>query len=146
MLFQNSESSLKLEIVSYEFPQDSGAPGGEDRNWLVLRGTYTDEDGRVIRDSGSCLLTSELRELTAGLKVLKAGIRDRWDSEFSEPYFLFSAYLDREDRYIADVSFALLNTMEDVDCANVTCAMTGPELGALIDELDALCKKFPDRD
>lgn len=145
MLFKNSESSLKLEIVSYEFPGVFDAPRGE-RNWLVLRGTYTDEDGRVVRDSGSCLLTSELSEMTAGLKVLKAGIRDRWDSEFSESYFLLSAYADGEDRYVINVSFALLNTLEDIDCADIACVMTTGELGALIGELDAMCKKFPDRD
>jgi len=145
MLFKNDEASLELGIVSYEFPEDSGAPDSDDRNWLVLRGTYTDEDGLVIRDSNSCLLTFELKELTAGLKVLKAGIRDSYDSDFSEPYFLFSARTEVENRYIVDVSFTLPNTMEDIENAELSCVMTTAELSALIDELDTLCKKFPDR-
>ena len=145
MLFKNEEASLNLEVVNYEFSEDSGAPSSDDRNWLVLRGTYTDEDGRVIRDSNSCLLTFELTELTAGLKVLKSGIRDSYDSDFSEPYFLFSARVDAEDRYIVDVSFTLPNTMEDIENAELSCVMTTAELSSLIDELDALCKKFPDR-
>jgi len=145
MLFKNDEASLKLEIVSYEISEDSGAPDSDDRNWLVLRGTYSDQDGHVIRDSNSCLLTSELKELTAGLKVLKAGIRDSYDSDFSEPYFLFSARTEVEDRYIVDVSFTLPNTMEDIENAELSCFMTTTELSALIDELDTLCKKFPDR-
>lgn len=145
MLFKNDEASLNLEIVNYEISEDSGAPDSDDRNWLVLRGTYTDEDGLIIRDSNSCLLTSELKGLTAGLKVLKAGIRNSYDSDFSEPYFLFSARTEVEDRYIVDVSFTLPNTMEDLENAELSCVMTTTELISLIDELDTLCKKFPDR-
>lgn len=145
MLFKNDEASLKLEIINYEFSEDSGAPNSDDCNWLVLRATYSDEDGRVIKDSNSCLLTFELTELTAGLKVLRSGIRDSYDSDFSEPYFLFSARTEGEGRYAVDVSFTLPNTMEDLENADISCTLTAPELDALIDELDALCKKFPDR-
>ena len=145
MLFKNDEARLELEIVNYEFSEDTGVPDSNDRNWLVLRGTYTDEDGRIIKDSNSCLLTSELQELTAGLKVLKSGIRDSYDSNFSEPYFLLSARAEAEGRYTVDVSFTLPNTMEDLENAELSCVMTTAELSALIDELDTLCKKFPGR-
>ncbi|BAK98935.1 hypothetical protein OBV_17370 [Oscillibacter valericigenes Sjm18-20] len=145
MLFKNDEARLELEIVNYEFSEDSGAPDGDDRNWLVLRGTYTTEDGLIIKDSNSCLLTSELNELTAGLKVLKSGIRDIYDSDFSEPYFLLSARSEVDGRYVVDVSFTLPNTMEDIENAELRCVMTTAELSTLIDELDTLCKKFPDR-
>lgn len=145
MLFKNDEARLELEIFNYEFSEDTGVPDSNDRNWLVLRGTYTDEDGRIIKDSNSCLLTSELQELTAGLKVLKSGIRDRYDSNFSEPYFLLSARAEDEGRYTVDVSFTLPNTMEDLENAELSCVMTTAELSALIDELDTLCKKFPAR-
>ena len=145
MLFQNETVSLKLEIVSYEFSSSAGS-SAEDRNWLVLRANYTHDDGRVIRESNSCLSTGELQALTAGLKVLRSGIRDRWDSEFIEPVFLFSAYRDGNRRYIVNVSFLLQNTMEDIDCADVDCMMTEAGLNALIGELDGLCKKFPQRD
>ena len=57
MLFKNDACSLKLDIVNYEFPADGGAPGSDDRNWLVLRATWVDEDGRITKDSNSCLLT-----------------------------------------------------------------------------------------
>lgn len=57
MLFQGENASLKLEVHHYEFPADGGDPTSDDRNWLVLRGTYTDEDGRLVKDSNSCLLT-----------------------------------------------------------------------------------------
>ena len=86
MLFKNEESSLKLDIVTYEFPADGGDPTSDDRNWLVLRCTWTEEDN-VTKDSNSCLLTYELREMTAGLKVLNAGIKDEYASSFVEPYF-----------------------------------------------------------
>lgn len=145
MLFQNEDASLKLEITNYEFSPQADVPA-QDRNWLVLRGTYTHEDGRVIRDSIGCLTAGELTEMAAGLKVLRSGIRDRWDSEFAEPYFLFSAYRKEEGRYVVQVSFTLVHTMEDIDCADVDCLFGEAELSALIEELDGLCKKFPQRD
>ena len=57
MLFRNEESSLRLDIVNYEFPPDGGDPTSDDRNWLVLRATWNKEDGDVVKDSNSCLLT-----------------------------------------------------------------------------------------
>lgn len=63
MLFKNDETSLRLDITSYEFPLDNGEPGSDDQNWLVIRATYTDEDGQHIKDSNACLLTYELREI-----------------------------------------------------------------------------------
>ena len=144
MLFQNGESSLKLDIVNYEFPADGGDPTSDDRNWLVLRCTWTDEDGTVVKDSNSCLLTYELREMTAGLKVLNAGIKTEYASAFVEPYFELAAQADGDDFRVA-VSFFLPNTMDGDDTAEVTCAMTKADMTALIDELDKLCAKFPDR-
>ena len=144
MLFKNEEASLKLDIVNYEFPADGGAPGSDDRNWLVLRATWTQEDGHVVKDSNSCLLTYELREMTAGLKVLNAGIKSEYASAFVEPYFELAAQPDGDD-FQVDVSFFLPNTMDGDDTAEVTCAMTKADMTALIDELDKLCAKFPDR-
>ena len=143
MLFKNEDASLKLEVVCYEFPADGGVPGSDDRNWLVLRATYT-EDGQVIKDSNSCLLTYELREMTAGLKVLNAGIRSEYASAFVEPYFELAAQADG-DGFQVDVSFFLPNTMDGDDTAELTCTMTKADMTALIDELDKLCAKYPDR-
>ncbi|WP_298029053.1 hypothetical protein [uncultured Dysosmobacter sp.] len=144
MLFQDGASSLKLDIMNYEFPAGGGDPGSDDRNWLVLRATWVREDGQVIKDSNSCLLTYELKELTAGLKVLNAGLKTAYESDFTEPYFLLAAQAEGEG-YRVDVSFVMPNTMEDEDTAELTCAMTKADMKALIDELDALCAKFPDR-
>ena len=144
MLFKNEEASLKLDIVNYEFPPDVGDPTSDDRNWLVLRATWTQEDGHVVKDSNSCLLTYELREMTAGLKVLNAGIKSEYASAFVEPYFELAAQPDGDD-FQVDVSFFLPNTMDGDDTAEVTCAMTKADMTALIDELDKLCAKFPDR-
>ena len=144
MLFRNEEASLKLDIVNYELPADGGAPDSDDRNWLVLRCTWVNEDGRILKDSNSCLLTYELQEMTAGLKVVKAGLKQRYESDFSEPYFMLSADAEGETfRFF--VSFTLPNTMEDEDVAELFADMTMEEMTALIEELDALCKKFPDR-
>ena len=145
MLFQNEESSLKLDIVSYEFPADGGAPGSDDRNWLVLRATWIDEDGQIIKDSNSCLLTYELREMAAGLKVLSAGIRPTYASSFLEPYFELAAQAGEDGTFLIDVSFFLPNTMDGNDTAQVTCTMDQSAMDALVEELDRLCAKFPDR-
>ena len=53
MLFRNEESSLRLDIVNYEFPPDGGDPTSDDRNWLVLRATWNKEDGDVVKDSNT---------------------------------------------------------------------------------------------
>ena len=144
MLFKNEEASLKLEIVNYELPADGGDPTSDDRNWLVLRCTWVNEDGQILKDSNSCLLTYELQEMTAGLKVLKAGLKSRYESEFTEPYFMLSAQAEGEG-YRVFVSFTLPNTMEDEDVAELYADMTAAEMQTLIDELDGLCRKFPDR-
>lgn len=144
MLFKNEDASLKLDIVNYELPADGGAPDSDDRNWLVLRATWINEDGEIVKDSNSCLLTYELKEMTAGLKVLNAGIRDRYDSDFSEPYFLLSAEAEGEG-FRVSVSFFLPNTMDGDDTAEVEAVMTRADMADLIAELDRLCAKFPDR-
>ena len=144
MLFKNEEASLKLDIVNYEFPADGGDPDSDDRNWLVLRATWTQEDGNVLKDSNSCLLTYELREMTAGLKVLNAGIKSEYASAFVEPYFELAAQADGEE-FQVDVSFFLPNTMDSDDTAELTCTMTKADMTALIDELDKRCAKYPDR-
>ena len=145
MLFQNEDVSVKLEVLRYEFPADGGDPGSDDRNWLVMRCTYTD-DGLIIKDTNSCLLTYELREMTGGLKVLQGGLKDAYASNFVEPYFELAAERSGEGEYQVSVSFALVNTMEDVDMAEVECVMTDADMKALLAELDVLCEKFPDRD
>nr|WP_326185090.1 hypothetical protein [uncultured Oscillibacter sp.] len=144
MLFKDGDASIKLDIVNYELPADGGAPDSDDRNWLVLRCTWINEDGAVVKDSNSCLLTYELKEMAAGLKVLNAGIRDAYDSEFVEPYFTLSARAAGEGFQVA-VSFYLPNTMDGDDTAEVEADMTKEDMAALIAELDRLCAKFPDR-
>ena len=144
MLFQGENNSLKLDVFNYELPADGGDPTSDDRNWLILRATYVDEDGDITKDSNSCLLTYELREMNAGLKVLGAGIKDRYDSAFVEPYFELSAQADGE-KFLVDVSFYLPNTMDGEDTAEIEVSMTAEELKALTGELDKLCEKFPDR-
>ena len=148
MLFQGEKNSLKLDVFNYELPADGGDPTSDDRNWLILRATYVDEDGDITKDSNSCLLTYELQEMTAGLKVLDAGIRDRYESSFTEPYFTLTAQAEGEG-FLMEVSFYLPNTMDGDDTAEITCTMDQKEMEAdmraLLDELDKLCKKFPDR-
>ena len=98
----------------------------------------------MVKDSNSCLLTYELREMTAGLKVLNAGIKDLYASSFVEPYFEVTAQAE-EDGFLVDVSFYLPNIMDGSDTAELVARMNKAEMTALIDELDQLCAKYPDR-
>ena len=145
MLFKNEDVSLELRVINYEFPAGGGDPDSDDRNWLVLRCTWTDEEGTIRKDSNSCLLTYELRELAAGLKVMNAGVRDSYASDFVDPYFEVAAQTEGE-AFRVDVSFYLPNTMDGDDTAEVEAVMTKAEMKALIDELDSLCEKYPDRE
>ena len=145
MLFKGEDCSLNLDIVSYELPEGEGDPTSDDRNWLVLRAKWINEEGEITIDSNSCLLTYELREMAAGLKVLCAGVKDSYASDFVEPYFEVAAQTEEEDAIRVAVSFFLPNTMDGEDTAEVECVMTREELKALVDEMDRLCEKFPDR-
>lgn len=145
MLFKNEDASLELHIVNYEFPAGGGDPDSDDRNWLVLRCTWINEEGTIVKDSNSCLLTYELRELAAGLKVLNAGIKDSYASDFVDPYFEVAAQAEGKV-FRVDVSFYLPNTMDGDDTAEVEAVMTGAEMKELIAELDSLCEKYPDRE
>lgn len=144
MQLKNEDSCLKLEIVNYEFPEAGAWADEYERNWLLVRCTWVDSEGYTRKDSNACLLAQELAGLTAGLKVLLAGIRDRWDSDFVEPDFTFSAWTE-EGGFHASATFYLPNTMDGDDTAELDCHLTDGELKALIEGLDRDCARFPER-
>ena len=139
MVFRNEEESLKVEVAAYEFPDGVD----EDANWLVLKGTYTDSEGNVTIDRNSCLTTSELQELTAGLKVLSAGIKGLYESEFTEPYFELTVEQVGEDAYQAAVAFTMLNAPEDWDTVELELTATKADLKDWIAEVEQAKKRIP---
>ena len=144
MLFKGEDCSLNLDIVSYELPEGEGDPTSDDRNWLVLRAKWINEEGEITIDSNSCLLTYELADMAVGLKVLNSGLKNNYEGVFTSPYFLMAADAE-DDGFRFYVSFFLPNTMDGEDTAEVECVMTRDELKALVEEMDRLCEKFPDR-
>ena len=144
MLLKNEDTSLKLEFVNYEFPEAGAGSDQFDRNWLLLRCTWVDEEGYTHKDSNACLLAQELVGMNAGLKVLLAGIKDRYDSDFIEPDFTLSAWAEGEN-FRVSATFYLPSTMDGDDTAEVDCTLTGPELKAVIEDLDKACARFPER-
>ena len=144
MLLKSENASLKLEFVNYEFPEAGAGTDEYDRNWLLLRCTWVDEESYTHKDSNACLLAQELAGMNAGLKVLLAGIKDRYDSDFIEPDFTLSAWTEGDGFHVS-ASFYLPNTMDGDDTAEVDCALTGPELKAVIEDLDKACARFPER-
>lgn len=144
MLLKNEDASIRLDFVSYEFPEAGYGTDEYDKNWLLLRCAWVDEDGYTHKDSNACLLAQELAGMTAGLKVLAAGIKDRYDSDFISPDLSLSAWAEGE-RFRAFLSFYLPNTMDGDDTAELNCALTGPELKAVIEDLDRACARFPER-
>lgn len=143
MLLKNETSSLKLDIVNYEFSQPEYGMNEYDRNWLLLRCTWT-EDGGVRKDSNACLLAQELLGMTAGLKVLSAGLRESYDSDFVESGFSLSAEM-AGDGFRVFASFYLPNTMDGDDTAEIECELTAQEMKDLIAGLDKDCARFPER-
>ena len=144
MLLKNENASLKLEFVNYEFPVAGAGSDEYDRNWLLLRCTWVDEEGYTHKDSNACLLAQELAGMNAGLKVLLAGIKDRYDSDFIEPDFTLSAWAEGEN-FRVSATFYLPSTMDGDDTAEVDCTLTGAELKAVIEDLDKACARFPER-
>lgn len=144
MLLKSEASSLKLEIINYEFPEADARSDEYERNWLLVRCTWVDEDGYTHKDSNACLLAQELAGLNAGLKVLLAGIRERYDSDFIEPDFSLSAWAEGDDFRIA-ASFYLPNTMDGDDTAEVDCRLDREALKAVIADLDRDCARLPER-
>ena len=144
MLLKSEDASLKLEFVNYEFPEAGAGSDQFDRNWLLLRCTWVDEEGYTHKDSNACLLAQELAGMNAGLKVLLAGIKDRYDSDFIEPGFTLSAWAEG-DGFRVSATFYLPSTMDGDDTAEVDCPLTGPELKAVIEDLDKACARFPER-
>ena len=144
MLLKSEDASLKLEFVNYEFPEAGAGSDQFDRNWLLLRCTWVDEEGYTHKDSNACLLAQELAGMNAGLKVLLAGIKDRYDSDFIEPDFTLSAWAEGEN-FRFSATFYLPSTMDGDDTAEVDCTLTGPELKAVIEDLDKACARFPER-
>ena len=144
MLLKSEDASLKLEFVNYEFPEAGAGSDQFDRNWLLLRCTWVDEEGYTHKDSNACLLAQELAGMNAGLKVLLAGIKDRYDSDFIEPDFTLSAWAEGEN-FRVSATFYLPSTMDGDDTAEVDCTLTGPELKAVIEDLDKACARVPER-
>lgn len=144
MQLKNENAGLKLEIVNYEFPEAGAWADEYERNWLLVRCTWVDEDGYTHKDSNACLLAQELAGLTAGLKVLLAGIRERYDSDFVEPDFSLSAWAEEGD-FRVSASFYLPNTMDGDDMAELDCRLTDEELKAVIADLERDCARFPER-
>ena len=94
--------------------------------------------------SNACLLAQELAGMNAGLKVLAAGIKDRYDSDFISSDLSLFAWAEGE-LFRVYISFYLPNTMDGDDTAELNCTLTGPELKALIEDLDQACARFPER-
>ena len=143
MLFQGEDSSLELTVAGYELQDPDGS--GDEKNWLVLRCTWHREDGSVRKDSCGCIRTYELTALNAGLKVLRAGLRNRFESELQEPWFTLQMAALPGERFSFAVSFYLPNTMDGEDTAEVEGEMSPEELRGITEELDRACRKYPDR-
>ena len=94
--------------------------------------------------SNACLLAQELAGMNAGLKVLAAGIKDRYDCDFISSDLSLFAWAEGE-LFRVYISFYLPNTMDGDDTAELNCTLTGPELKALIEDLDQACARFPER-
>ena len=128
------ENGMELRLLSalevLEARREATALAGEDRDRALC--------------SNACLLAQELAGMNAGLKVLAAGIKDRYDSDFISSDLSLFAWAEGE-LFRVYISFYLPNTMDGDDTAELNCTLTGPELKALIEDLDQACARFPER-
>ncbi len=125
MLLKNENASIRLDFVSYEFPETEYGMDEYDKNWLQLRCTWVDEDGYTHKDSNACLLAQELAGMNAALTVLAAGIKDRYESDFISSDLSLFAWAEGE-LFRVYISFYLPNTMDGDDTAELNCTLTGP--------------------
>ncbi len=145
MRFTSDGSVMELQVTGYEFPPDGGQPKSDDRNWLVVQCTFTPKGGKPVSDSNSCLLTYELREMTAGLKVLLSGAQDHYECSFVEPYLDIAMQSDGQGAFWADISFFLPHAWDAEDTADIQCTLSPQELNGLVEELESWCAQYPDR-
>lgn len=144
MTFQNDTKSLTLTVSAYEFPDRDGK--GEDfdfdANWLVLHGEY--REGRSLRTfDNSCLLTTELQELIAALKLMIGGVRDSFQSEFTDPYFELSIEALDLTRFMVYASFSMLVAENEWKNFDVESVVDTDGLKKLLDEAERESKNFP---
>ncbi|MGM9618549.1 MAG: hypothetical protein ACI3W8_01745 [Oscillospiraceae bacterium] len=146
MRFANEEKSLTITVKDYEFPERTGNAEeyDYDANWLVLRGVY--REGRSERSfENSCLLTGELLALSAGLKLLAAGVRDSYESEFNDPYFEVTAEVIGLGRYLIYAAFSMLVEEDRWESFGVESFLDDAGLKALIAEVDEAARAFPEK-
>ena len=147
MIFKNDDQTLKLQILGYEFPELSGK-GAEydyDANWLVLRGTYTDKEGETRVFTNSCILTYELTALCAELKVLAAGLKQSFVSDFEEPMLLIEADAQENGGFRVKVSFVMDMDEADLEAEVIETQMTAPEIKEWAEEIAELSRRFPEK-
>ena len=147
MVFTDGEKTLKLQILGYEFPELSGKGPEYDfeANWLVLRGTYTDEEGETAIFTKGCVLTYELTALAAELKVLAAGLKSGFVSDFEEPVLFMEADAAEEGTFRVKISFVMDMDDADLDPESIELTMTSEELKALACEVQELADRYPEK-
>ncbi len=147
MIFSGGEKTLKLQVLGYEFPELSGK-GPEydfDANWLVLRGTYTNEEGETAIFTRGCVLTYELTALAAELKVVAAGLKSGFRSDFEEPVLFMEVDAAAEGNFLMKVSFVMDLDDADLDAESVEMTVSADELKALAEEVQEFARRFPEK-
>ena len=139
MIFTDGEKTLKLQILGYEFPELSGK-GSEysfEANWLVLRGTYTNEDGETAIFTKGCVLTYELTAL--------AGLKNGFVSDFEEPVLFMQVDAAEECNFRMKVSFVMDMDEADIEPDSIEMMMTAEEVKTLAGEVQELADRYPEK-
>ncbi len=147
MIFKDGEKTLKLQVLGYEFPElnGKGAEYSFEANWLVLRGTYTNEDGETAIFTKGCVLTYELTALAAELKVLAAGLKNGFISDFEEPVLFMEVDAVEEGNFRVKVSFVMDMDDADLEPESIEMTMTAEEVKALAAEVQELADHYPEK-
>lgn len=139
--FTENNKRLELDVLGYEFPDGEGDDLGA--NWLNV-GVVYDDGSLSFRQTDSCLLATELAELTEALDAILEGRETGMIQTFLEPYLSF-AVTGIGELYAVQVRF-VYDTDGPWKDVGICQGMDRRELAELNEGLKALYRRFPRRD
>lgn len=142
IIFRELGKQLALSIDGYEFDHSDINNNYYDANWLRVRVDYSENRiSHTYKDS--CLLASELRELTKDIDNIINGSETGLITDFLEPYLKFAVTAVRSI-YAVQVRF-VYDTSQGWKDIYISQAMTLEELRETNDHLKQLSAKYPVR-
>ena len=142
MLIRNGDKSLSFTVERYEYPdcKSSNTSNEYDANWLMLKVTWSDDNGKQIYQ-GACLLAWELQEIPKELGRIIAGDELLYLSDFMEPY-LKLVFANADQQILTGIEFVYDTTDGVWKSHKLVETMSIKDAKKLVEELNTLCEKY----